>query len=69
MTELNEETFRRRVAYYERMPDEKLADRAEKTLDTAVWADENGQPDLAEIMRERLAAMDEAAGGDVAELI
>jgi len=65
-----EMTQAERVAEYEELSEEELADRVEKTLETAQWAEENGQNDLRSLCLSRLAAMDEVVpSGDATEVL
>jgi hypothetical protein len=59
-----------RVAEYEELSDSELADRVEKALETARWAEENGQNGLRSLCLSRLAAMDEVVpSGDATEVL
>jgi hypothetical protein len=65
-----EMTQAERVAEYEELSDAELADRVEKTLETARWAEEQGQNDLRSLCLSRLSAMDEVVpSGDATEVL
>jgi len=67
---MGELTQAERVAEYEELSEEELADRVQQTLDTAEWAERNGKDDLRFLCLSRLAAMDEVVpSGDATEVL
>lgn len=64
-----ERTHSERVSEYESMTEAERREKVEKALETASWAEENGQNDLRDVMLARLSAMDEVVGGDATEVL
>ena len=67
---MGELTQAERVVEYEKLSEEELADRVQQTLETAQWAEENGQNDLRSLCLSRLSAMDEVVpSGNATEVL
>ena len=67
---MEELTQAEREAEYAELSEEQLTDRVQKTLETAQWAEKQGQTDLRSLCLSRLSAMDAVvSSGDATEVL